>query len=175
MPKSDTPRIYVACLASYNCGTLHGEWVDATLDVKDLEEEIQKILAKSPVPDAEEWAVHDYDGFYDTASYIGEYPNLADVVEIARFIEEHGRIAAKLVSHFCGNISDAKRAYEGYQGCYESLADYAEEFCENCGYEIPDWANGYINWESMAIDWELNGDIFTIQISYREIHVFRNC
>ena len=64
---------------------------------------------------------------------------------------------------------------EGYRGCYESLADYAEEFCENCGYEIPDWANGYIDWESMAEDWELNGDIFTIETNYQEIHVFWNC
>ena len=26
----DTPRIYVACLAAYNNGRLHGRWIDAT-------------------------------------------------------------------------------------------------------------------------------------------------
>ncbi len=26
----DTPQIYVACLAAYNNGTLHGIWCDAT-------------------------------------------------------------------------------------------------------------------------------------------------
>ena len=25
---TDIPRIYVACLASYNAGILHGEWID---------------------------------------------------------------------------------------------------------------------------------------------------
>ncbi|WP_447531297.1 antirestriction protein ArdA, partial [Legionella pneumophila] len=26
----DTPQIYVACLAAYNNGIVHGEWIDAT-------------------------------------------------------------------------------------------------------------------------------------------------
>ena len=26
----DQPRIYVACLAAYNNGCLHGRWIDAT-------------------------------------------------------------------------------------------------------------------------------------------------
>lgn len=25
----DTPRVYVACLAAYNSGFLHGAWIDA--------------------------------------------------------------------------------------------------------------------------------------------------
>ena len=28
-------KIYIACLASYNNGTPHGKWIDATSDVKD--------------------------------------------------------------------------------------------------------------------------------------------
>ena len=31
-----TPKIYVACLAAYNNGHLHGEWIDATQDVTVL-------------------------------------------------------------------------------------------------------------------------------------------
>lgn len=27
-------RIYVACLASYNNGVLHGKWIDATADAR---------------------------------------------------------------------------------------------------------------------------------------------
>ena len=30
-----TPRIYVACLASYNAGKLVGQWVDADQDPED--------------------------------------------------------------------------------------------------------------------------------------------
>lgn len=31
-----TPRIYVACLASYNNGVLHGRWIDANQSADDL-------------------------------------------------------------------------------------------------------------------------------------------
>ncbi|GAA6614928.1 antirestriction protein ArdA [Scytonema sp. NUACC26] len=41
------PQIYIACLASYNAGYLHGEWVDANQDVDAIREEISKILATS--------------------------------------------------------------------------------------------------------------------------------
>ena len=33
---ADTPRIYVACLAAYNGGTLHGEWIDADQSADDI-------------------------------------------------------------------------------------------------------------------------------------------
>ena len=29
-PLPETPRIYVACLAAYNNGCLHGRWIDVT-------------------------------------------------------------------------------------------------------------------------------------------------
>ena len=32
----DAIRIYVACLASYNAGRLHGTWIDATQDADDV-------------------------------------------------------------------------------------------------------------------------------------------
>lgn len=170
---NNTPRIYVACLASYNSGYLHGEWIDATQDVEDIEAEIQEILNSSPVPDAEEWAVHDYDYFYDAGDFLGEYPRLEDVVKTARFIDEYGNLASKLIVN-CGNIDEAIRIFEeGYQGCYESLGDYAEEFSRECR-EVPEWLEGYIDWQSMGEDWELGGDIFTIETEYGEVNIFWN-
>jgi len=46
-----TPRMYVACLASYNNGRLHGRWIDldgASLD--DVQDEIAAMLRESPYP-----------------------------------------------------------------------------------------------------------------------------
>lgn len=43
-------RIYVACLASYNNGILHGEWIDATSDSDEMQEEVNRILRTSPEP-----------------------------------------------------------------------------------------------------------------------------
>jgi len=31
-----TPQIYVACLASYNNGFLHGQWIDATQSEEEI-------------------------------------------------------------------------------------------------------------------------------------------
>ncbi|GAA0687580.1 antirestriction protein ArdA [Dyella marensis] len=45
------PRIYVACLASYNNGVLHGRWIDlAGLDVADVQSEIDEMLRESKYP-----------------------------------------------------------------------------------------------------------------------------
>ena len=58
-----TPKVYVACLAAYNNGILHGQWIEANQGKEGIQEEIQDMLSKSPIPGAEEWAIHDYEGF----------------------------------------------------------------------------------------------------------------
>jgi len=57
------PRIYVADLAAYNNGILHGVWIDATTELDDIQEQVRKMLRSSPEQDAEEYAIHDYEGF----------------------------------------------------------------------------------------------------------------
>lgn len=44
------PRVYVACLASYNAGTLHGRWIDADQDADDIASEVAAMLRESPYP-----------------------------------------------------------------------------------------------------------------------------
>jgi len=44
------PRIYVACLASYNNGVLHGAWIDAVQDADALQAEVATMLRASPYP-----------------------------------------------------------------------------------------------------------------------------
>lgn len=56
-------RVYAACLAAYNNGILHGCWLDVTDDVDKLRAEVAAMLADSPESGAEEWVIHDYDGF----------------------------------------------------------------------------------------------------------------
>lgn len=45
-----TQRIYVACLASYNSGRLHGEWIDASADVAEMQAKVSAMLRRSPYP-----------------------------------------------------------------------------------------------------------------------------
>ena len=83
-------NIYVADLAAYNNGKLHGVWIDATQDLEDIQEQIKQMLAKSPEGFAEEYAIHDYEGFCGYS--VSEYDSIELVHEIAFFIEEHSDI-----------------------------------------------------------------------------------
>ncbi len=168
---SEEIRIYVACLAAYNNGKLHGVWIDATDDIDDIQDQINEMLESSPEEDAEEWAIHDYEGY---GSYrLSEYEGIQSAHEIACFIEEHGEIAAELLSHF-STIDEAKKAMEEhYAGCHESVADFAEELTTDAT-EIPESLAFYIDYEKMGRDLELGGDIFTIETGYREVHIFWN-
>ncbi|MCP5244917.1 MAG: antirestriction protein ArdA [Burkholderiales bacterium] len=79
-------RIYVADLAAYNNGKLHGVWINATDDLDDIQKQVIQMLAESPEGFAEEYAIHDYEGFEGYA--LSEYEGLETAQKIACFIEE---------------------------------------------------------------------------------------
>lgn len=163
-------RIYVADLAAYNSGMLHGAWIDLGLDVEDIKIQINKVLESSPLEFAEEYAIHDYEGFGKCA--VNEYSSILYVKELADFIGEYGELASSVLSYFGGTLSDARIAMgEGYTGCYESLSDYAEEITTE-GVDVPKSLAMYIDYERMGRDMELSGDIFTIETAYNEVHIF---
>ncbi len=41
--KAEQPRIYVACLAAYNNGHLHGAWIDAAQDAWSIYDAVQAV------------------------------------------------------------------------------------------------------------------------------------
>ena len=162
-------RIYVADLAAYNAGFLHGVWIDATLEGVDIQARINEMLAASPVEDAEEYAIHDYEGF--DGYNLGEYAGIDKAHEVACFISEYPDFGAKLLA-YCGDIEEARSLAEGgYAGCHFSLADYAQDLTEETT-EIPESLRHYIDYEAMARDMELNGEVFTIESGYRQVHIF---
>jgi len=164
-------KIYVADLAAYNNGHLHGVWIDATQDIEDISDQVNAMLAASPVEGAEEYAIHDYEGFgsYD----LGEYAGLEKAHEIALFIEEYPDFGSALLSHF-GSLDDAaKAAKDCYCGSHGSLADYAQEITEETT-EVPEALRFYIDYEKMGRDMELSGDVFSIETGFQEVHIFWN-
>jgi len=165
-------RIYVADLAAYNNGKLHGVWINACDDLDDMWNQINKMLASSPEPLGEEWAIHDHEGFSGYA--LGEYEGIEAAHEIACFIEEYPEIGGELLNNFGGNLSEARiAAEENYSGCYKSLADYAQELTEETT-QIPENLSFYIDYERMGRDMELGGDVFTIETGFEEVHIFWN-
>jgi len=179
--RAERPRIYVACLAAYSgadkpshCdgprnGCLHGRWIDATTP-EEIQKQVRDMLADSPEPDAEEWAIHDYEGF--EGANLSEYASFETVCELADFIEEHGELGAKLLSHFDDDLEQARVAFEDYAGEYRSAADFAESLHEGTVTEIPESLRYYIDWQALARDMELNDKIMVFETGFDEVHVF---
>lgn len=170
---AEQPRIYVACLAAYNNGYLHGAWIDAAQEPWAIYDAVRVMLAASPVPDAEEWAIHDYEGFGGVR--IAEYTGFERVSEIASFLAEHGEIGAALLDHYSGDLDEAREALaDRHLGAYASLADYMQEVTEETT-AIPHALRYYVDYQAMARDAELNGDLFTVSIAFDVVHIFAGC
>ncbi|WP_423787213.1 antirestriction protein ArdA [Hyphomonas chukchiensis] len=165
----DGPRIYVACLVAYNNGRLHGAWIDAT-EPSEVMDKVRAMLAASPEPDAEEWAIHDYEGF--EGARLSEYASFETVCALAAFIGEHGALGAKLYREFGDDLAQAEAAFEDYAGEYRSAADFAEELTRDSGTEIPASLDYYIDWQALARDMAMNGEIMVFQTGFDEVHIF---
>jgi antirestriction protein len=173
----DEPRIYVASLADYNNGRLHGRWLDATQEPADLEVHVADVLAASPLPWAEEWAIHDYTGF--AGLHIDEHEDLKRVSAIARGIVEHGPAYAAWVAIRNGASENPKDFKDLYLGHWASPAAYAEQFLEDFGAldtlqrHVPAWLRPYVqlDYASFGHNMEVNGD-FAFAADATGVHVF---
>ncbi|MFT5717082.1 MAG: antirestriction protein [Oleiphilaceae bacterium] len=165
-----SPQIYVADLAAYNNGTLHGVWIDAAQSMHVIQHEIDEMLNNSPEADGEEYAIHDHEGF-DGCS-IHEYDSIDRVYEIACFIATFPEFGADLLAQFSSDIEEAQRhAEQNYCGHYDSVADFAEELTESTT-TIPKHVAFYIDYDKMVRDMEMGGDIFTIGSPSAGWHIF---
>jgi antirestriction protein len=78
-----------------NAGLDHGAWIecDALFDGNDILEEIQeKILATSPIPDAEKWSIHSSENWYGIE--VAKLP-LEKIATLGEAIAVHGEAVAK--------------------------------------------------------------------------------
>jgi len=167
--REDRPRIYVACLAAYNNGCLHGRWIDATTP-DEIRTQVRAMLAASPEPAAEEHAIYDYEGF--EGAHLSEYASFESVCELAEFISEHGELGSRIYGHYGNDLEQARAAFDDYAGAYRSAADFAEELHEDVGTAIPESLRYYIDWQALARDMALNGEIMVFQTGFDEVHIF---
>ena len=140
------PKIYVACLSSYNAGKLYGKWIVPANNETELDEQIKEVLKKSPMPDAEEWAIHDYDEFPN----LGENPSFENIVNCQVAIEEHG---IDVVNGFLENwqVEDLNSIDDAYYGEYNSFSEFAEQLADDtvlvdCPENVK-WYFDYEKWE----------------------------
>jgi antirestriction protein len=131
------PRIYVASLSDYNAGRLHGVWLEAT-DIQDARAGVAAMLKASPGGNAEEYAIHDFEGF---SRYLpSESADLELVCTIGAAIVDHGRVFTAYLEHVAfptetNSVAKLVAGFtESYQGAYESLEDWAEQYLEETAF-----------------------------------------
>lgn len=175
MSNYDSPRrIYVVCLASYNSGRHHGGWIDCTgKSADDLRDEVSAMLRESPCPNAEEFAIHDHEGF---GYLIGEYTPLETVALHCEMLDEYGELWAAYAGHAGEQYATREGFEESYVGTYSSLEDWAEEWLDDSGtFEgASDVLRTYFDFSAYAHDAELNGDIYSVELGYNRVAVFWN-
>ncbi len=173
---SPEPRIYVASLSDYNAGRLHGRWIDANQSVEDIETEIQEMLAVSPEPDAEEWAIHDYDGF--GVLHLHEYEALEFVGEVAGGIGLHGEAFAAFVVAAERHRERFVFFEDLYQGTWESVETYGRSLVEEQGVQqildqLPEWVRPYVHIDFEGLAQALAaGGVLAVDASGGGVYVF---
>lgn len=142
------PEIYVACLASYNAGILHGVWLEVE-SLEDMQANITVMLAASTMPDAEEWAIHDTS---DLGCIDVQRADLQDIVLAADFLRTYGELGAEVLAM----VGDLERAQywmeECYLGAFDSEVDFAQQWMAEC-YDIPEYLASYVDYQAVARDW----------------------
>lgn len=175
-----SPAIYVASLADYNNGVLHGKWIDAAREPEAIQADINDILDSSREPDAEEWAIHDYEQFGRWR--VNEYDSIDQVSRIARGIAEHGYAYAAWADVFDGDQAsfDTDGFREAYLGHYDSVTEYVEQLADDLGYtheldKLPEHLRAYthIDYSAIARDMQLSGDIATVDDPTGGVWIFR--
>lgn len=175
-----TPRVYVACLSAYNSGRLHGRWIDANQDADDIRDQVAEMLAASPdYEGSDEWAIHDHEGL----GAIGESESFDRVATIGQAVAAAGDDAAALLA-WLGNEQgrDPDDFADVFRGEWDTLAAYVENLWDDMGHNqdadkaaAGQWWHPahYVDWERMARDLELSGDVETV-LAPGGIYVFDN-
>lgn len=146
----DPIEVFVACEAArQERGILHGVWIDFTQDKADIDEAIAYMLSRSPVPDATEIVLDDFNGFHGLK--LDQYEDISAVWEIAKGIEEHGEGFAALVDILGIDRADEAREHwhDFYLGQYDSIRHYATCMWGELEYdryldELPDHVRPFV-------------------------------
>jgi antirestriction protein len=172
MTEDTTPQIYVACLAAYNNGKLHGTWIDCNQEAEVIWEEINEMLIESPEPEAEEWAIHDSENWQGIQ--ISEYENIKRLAELAQMLAEHGKAFAVYYRYY-GNDTNVEDFTEHYLGEYKSEEDFVYEQWQEDGrldqLKKLGVTDSYIDWKAIATDWFIDS-YYSVNVSFERVYVF---
>lgn len=178
-----SPSIYVACLAAYNNGWLHGKWIDCTASYHDVCGEIQSMLRDSPVTKefgeiGGEWTIHDSQNWghfqVEESADIEELCEVADVLKNGRDHYDSELIVA-IMNDFKYSVDKSVSYLENfYIGEYNSAQDYADKVLGESGaFDRIPWLRGYFDYEGYARDLEINS-LTTYDAPNRRVYILHN-
>jgi len=168
------PRIYAASLADYNAGRPHGTWIRADQEADEIAADITAMLARSPEPGAEEWAIHDYEGF--GPMHLSEYEGIETIARLGQGIAEHGPAYAHWAAYVGTSDEDnLDRFEETYLGQWNSIEDYAEQLLDDLGINTdalgPEMLQPYICLDLEAFARDLSYELYVAE-DIDGVHVF---
>ena len=157
----DAPALWVGCLAAYNAGTLHGEWMQVSRDPTEMWEATLEILQASPEPHAEEWEIMDTDNLPPGISSLDRAAAYVTALEELGRADAAGIVAAWVDWRGWDDLS-AEHIQDAYLGQFDSVKDYAEQYAEDCGLldGLPEKLRPYFDFAAFARDLELSGDVY---------------
>ncbi len=127
------------------------------------------MLADSPIPGAEEWAFHDFDGFHGMTP--SEHKSVDDLASLGALIEEHGEAYAAYAGHVGTDYATPEGFQDAYHGEWDNERDFAENlFDELYLHEVPEHVQGY---DAFARDL-FCGDYASVDRSDHGVFVFTN-
>lgn len=136
------------------------------------------MLRKSREPNAEEWAIHDYEQFGRWR--VNEFDSIELVSRIATQIAEHGYAFSAWADLNEGEPERFNDFAEAYLGHYESVTDYVEQMANDLGYEqelatLPEYLQPYthIDYAAIARDMDASGEIATVDDPTGGVWIFR--
>lgn len=177
------PQIWVASLADYNNGTLHGTWLNAAREEAELQADIATMLAASPLTaatgePAEEWAIHHSQGFGPLR--IDPHESLHWISLVGKGIAEHGLAFAAYANVVEEEelLADFEAAYLGH---YDSLHAYIEQLINDLAYDyimaqaLPAKVRPYVKIDisATANDLLLGGDLHALSAPDGGVWIFR--
>lgn len=173
---NEQPRIFVACLDSYDNGKVYGLWINARQEIEEIKRQISIMLSGSHYlePDAEPlprmYAIHGQEGFYDLQ--LDVHADIEYIRAQALFIAKHGELGTKLIAHYEGTLEAAEEVInQRYQGEYESQLEYAIQLFDKLYLEaIPEHIQFCIDYESFKTT-IFNHYFFSIELEGKT-HVF---
>ena len=123
-----TIKIYVASLEAYNSGRMVGDWITPS-DYEDFESFNNAIQIATK--NADEVAVHDYDGI----NMSNEYPDFEKLYEFCKALED-SHLDEEVITAYANNIHSEltpeliEEAEENYINTYDTFQEFANQEAE---------------------------------------------